>query len=912
MPGPFTHIYTARRVAEQLGSDHMTEDFTRTQDEALLAVQKLDPQLLAGLDRKRCAAAMNAWPKFTAVGAIGPDLFFWMQDYNNKSIPCDEIMLAMNLLYYLDDQGRLDDPYSELLLILAEVSDTWASILRFLVKLNQIWQKFLKVWNATIGPILDAAGKVVDDLTGGLLTALGDALAELKNALLALVEEELLTEGDIFGWFALKLRGGLNEQSFLWSDMTHYRRTSVIPARLIFKARGLLSSSDALTQEHGQQLLAFALGWVCHVGTDVIGHSFVNEQAGGPFRTHWQRHHLVENHIDAWNYQCTGNGTLPPDPFIGFDPSYPSLADSALYFAVQIPQGIDTLAQADKQGDLRQPLPAGTDSASQQKRKELLDTDGELPQWLAETVVQVLIELYAKPSEGGDATLQATLGEGQVPHPLNLMGQDFQDALHSSTGLIGKWLNAFGIDNVGMALGDLRQIIAPDAPFPVPKGFPQPWEMQASYRFMLSWLKRQYVATLDMDRPEPPTIFTPPASDFDFGPPDFSGVHAGDNPAAQACSAALALLDWLFKTLEKAGQAAYDIAKSIASAATWPAREAIYALITLPLWEASENMRMVLVHLGYALPQSQQFYADGNLRRPNEIDEELITLGHSVDSAFQAALAAAADPLGNLDKDPALNNVGIRPLPGSPYPWLPVRTTKGKKPPGLLSRFSGNDEVEYQRPWAYPDRGNDANPASAGNYLETPLSTSGPYLTHTMPHELLTKVRPISNRARTLYEGAGCPQDTELVNLAFGLNNSPATLMARGFDGSNPLGDPVVFSGYLIGQIANNPGYLSSFNLDADRGYGYLCWDWLRGTASPDAVPTDGQGNPYPPPVVWPEGAPATAHAQSTEQWPRPDPAPVGNNLYTPAVQVVYPGRHCKYGDGKGEGSVGNPTGGLR
>jgi hypothetical protein len=59
---------------------------------------------------------------------------------------------------------------------------------------------------------------------------------------------------------------------------------------------------------------------------------------GGPFRTHWQRHHLIENHVDAWNYQCTGNGILPKDDFVGWQESYPSIADAALYFAVQIPR----------------------------------------------------------------------------------------------------------------------------------------------------------------------------------------------------------------------------------------------------------------------------------------------------------------------------------------------------------------------------------------------------------------------------------------------------------------------------------------------------------------------------------------------------------------------------------------------
>src|SRR5439155_10162512 len=160
MPGPFTHIYTARQVADFLQARTVTDNFIRHEDGDLLARQKLDAQLLAEFSREQCADAMDKWPKFTAVGAIGPDLFFWLQDYNNIAIPCDEIMLAMSLLYYLDDQGRLDDPYDGLLLILAEVSDTWASILRFIIKLDQIWKKFLKVWNATIGPILEKAGQV--------------------------------------------------------------------------------------------------------------------------------------------------------------------------------------------------------------------------------------------------------------------------------------------------------------------------------------------------------------------------------------------------------------------------------------------------------------------------------------------------------------------------------------------------------------------------------------------------------------------------------------------------------------------------------------------------------------------------------------------------------------------------------
>src|SRR5579859_1987960 len=109
MPGPFTHIYTQRRVADFLNGG-VTGDFVRTVDGALLAEQQLDPDG-ALLDPGTLGQAMTDWPKFAALGAIGPDIFFFLQDYADPHIPCDEIMLGMSLLYYLDDQGRLDDPF---------------------------------------------------------------------------------------------------------------------------------------------------------------------------------------------------------------------------------------------------------------------------------------------------------------------------------------------------------------------------------------------------------------------------------------------------------------------------------------------------------------------------------------------------------------------------------------------------------------------------------------------------------------------------------------------------------------------------------------------------------------------------------------------------------------------------------
>ena len=47
-------------------------------------------------------------------------------------------------------------------------------------------------------------------------------------------------------------------------------------------------------------------------------------------------------------------------------------------------------------------------------------------------------------------------------------------------------------------------------------------------------------------------------------------------------------------------------------------------------------------------------------------------------------------------------------------------------------------------------------------------------------------------------------------------------------------------------------GAVPDFNLDADRGYGYRCWDWIRG----DATGENGRHKPYTKPVVESEGSP--------------------------------------------------------
>ena len=132
---------------------------------------------------------------------------------------------------------------------------------------------------------------------------------------------------------------------------------------------------------------------------------------------------------------------------------------------------------------------------------------------------------------------------------------------------------------------------------------------------------------------------------------------------------------------------------------------------------------MVLTHLGYLMPASEERYDDGEIRHPNEIDSELITLGHTVNGAFAQALAACFDVLGNLDDDPALLGGTVRNPKSADYPWLPVRG--GSTPlQSLLGVAKPTDVVEFRRPWGYPDRTNDPDPERAGQPDRDPAHRS--------------------------------------------------------------------------------------------------------------------------------------------------------------------------------------------
>src|SRR5439155_17941975 len=83
---------------------------------------------------------------------------------------------------------------------------------------------------------------------------------------------------------------------WFWADYLHYVRTGQFVNRLLQNSRN----------SNNPNLRAYALGYLTHYVTDVVGHPYVNQVVQGPWRVYWQRHHLVENFIatyvwDRWH-----------------------------------------------------------------------------------------------------------------------------------------------------------------------------------------------------------------------------------------------------------------------------------------------------------------------------------------------------------------------------------------------------------------------------------------------------------------------------------------------------------------------------------------------------------------------------------------------------------------------------------
>lgn len=163
----------------------------------------------------------------------------------------------------------------------------------FLFDAYDALEPFIDFYQDNIQPIVDTIDSVTTFIDDTLFSGLFGDLEALANALtttaVTAVGTVITNNVDLFYPFYPKVQKGDPEDSWYWFDFLHYRRTGQFCERMW----------DLASSAGDDNLRRYVLGYASHIGTDVVGHPFVNSIVGGPYRMHWKRHKLVENWIDA-------------------------------------------------------------------------------------------------------------------------------------------------------------------------------------------------------------------------------------------------------------------------------------------------------------------------------------------------------------------------------------------------------------------------------------------------------------------------------------------------------------------------------------------------------------------------------------------------------------------------------------
>ena len=722
MPGLYVHMEAAKGIVDRLRAGDLPPGFP--------------------IDAPRAQAIGEicyTWRNHLALGSLGPDLFFLLPDFANA----EGATLRRIIMWGLDIWEFLD-------------------------------AQFIGKWEKWIEPVGVNQAQLASQLTGGLSNQLAAVLDELAAALMAAFQGLLPQMGD---WFAVLTSGvpqGWDNNAFYWSDMFHYRRTYQFPYEMFRQADAALAAATTDDErQDAEARIAFAVGWMSHCATDVTGHPFTNAKAGGPYRDHWQRHRVTENHMDSQNYSARNPGPL-----------YGEIGTSAMHFRVAFrvrgdapyngrddAPAYDYFAGFPAYDNSDGPTPAAA-------RRALFDLDsGELP----ENLVTALLEAMA--------------------------------AVHQDIG---------------------PKVLTQDPPFSAadpngnPDGRPNEAALSEMWDLFYRYLKMSGSDGLSPRRPTAPTVFT----DHSFPTPPGGVYGVDDDPSRGAdveddsftiLDLLLAIFAWIIYIGEVVIWLVTVLPGLILDIATFPARAVVYWAVVVPAWNLFILARRALVMAGFLVP------------KPEEIDPGLVTLGTS--TGFFSLTAALDSPQGTAvplvrnTTEPSGRATNQSPFGLDPaYPRNIVRDRPVDLSGvdltaalGLTRRlqYTGDGTValrasEWVAPWQYPL----TNQAGTAVPQEGAATHVGPFVAGNNSTVLLSG-QAGDQTARTQLEGCQNPQAT------FAALN---TLLPQ----NRHLGGPVDYGLYLVGHMGAAAAQkveqypVPDFNLDSDRGYAWRCWDWDR------------------------------------------------------------------------------------
>jgi hypothetical protein len=642
MSGYFIHFDVARKAIEGLETNPNTQGLFQ------------NPGGAAAI--KRIA---QAYPSYFALGAIGPDIFFLLPDF----------------------KGTLGKGIST-------IADTIRAIYPV------IDETILIPWEDIMGTISDNSANLSDVLTGGL----SSQLATVANLMSSIHMDALIflasRQYDIFSLLGSGIPAGYDEQTFYWSDTLHTRQTSHVAARLWHDAAAI---SDTKQRERFQ---AFALGWMTHVATDITGHCYVNQKTGGPYRLHWQRHHLVENHMDSKVY----------DSEYGSHLCYEMLTKAGLHRWIAFSDQALSLFDHGMGPD----YPKGAKPAEVTARDEVFDVDSKMPGDLADFICRTLKNVYSP------AISDPNYPEGQEA---------------GSPTILSDTYNREGFTQASLIEG----------------GFPTKDDIAGIYFWYYKYLRMVTMDGHKFTRPEPPTTVV----DNPF--PDVPGNPEidGDNIPADIFSLLLAALAWLLYLGQVVEWGVGEIVGQFASNATIGLREKIYQYVILPLYNMWLTLHWYLSIAGFSSPNQDEIQTGLEaLGKGFEWDWEGVeaALNDPLGGLGPQSLAVSNPP--EPSKNPHCNESYPRDVVQDPG----IAIAQAGSVFGFAVNSPDEAPSEFLNPWLWPQQDLEGHNVRT----ETQRTMASPYRMP-QDSNILVSGLPGDNIYRKKYESAGNETETRNI-----------------------------------------------------------------------------------------------------------------------------------------------------
>lgn len=232
------------------------------------------------------------------LGAIGPDLLFWAPDY--------EVVDRLYALY--QNYAELKALYDEIVQPIRDIRDA------IVEPIEQAVETLAPSTVALIRELLEQMRETSELFKKTVQTGLFSGVISGADLITNAAGFPPLA-ASLFQLFLPPFQNGQAENCWYWFDMLHYRRTGDFGRRLVANASG-----GTVRQR------AYAYGYLSHIATDVVGHAYVNQVVGGPYRLQVQRHVTVENWMDTWKFQQYYGENINLRLFdrLGMQPALPS------------------------------------------------------------------------------------------------------------------------------------------------------------------------------------------------------------------------------------------------------------------------------------------------------------------------------------------------------------------------------------------------------------------------------------------------------------------------------------------------------------------------------------------------------------------------------------------------------------